>query len=200
MEIAMYTFEQERMSDSADITSLLNTVFGPDRKNKASYALRQSVAPIAPLCMVARSDAAIVATIRFWPVLVRDLITGSAEQALLLGPLAVDPLLQGHGVGSLLIEQTLEKAAGLGHERILLVGEQCYYGRFGFVPVLPSFITLPGGRDARRLLVKQSARLSSLPAVGKLERFGDAPVRVSQKASLTMPGKATLPDRAAFAT
>lgn len=168
MEKAMFTFDQERISDAADITSILNTVFGADRKKKASYALRQSVKPVDSLCRVARHEHGIAATVRFWPVTVSDLLTGKETTSLLLGPLAVRPEFQGCGIGSQLVDHALELAAGQGHERILLVGEQNYYGRFGFVPVLPSFITLPGGQDARRLLVKQSARLSSLPAVGTL--------------------------------
>lgn len=164
----MFTFDQERMSDAADISSILNTVFGTDRKKKASYALRQSVKPIDSLCRVARHEHSIAATIRFWPVTVSDLLTAKETNAILLGPLAVRPEFQGCGIGSQLVDHALELAAGQGHERILLVGDRDYYARFGFVPVLPSFITLPGGRDARRLLVKQSARLPSLPAVGTL--------------------------------
>lgn len=164
----MFTFDQERISDAADITSILNTVFGADRKKKASYALRQSVQPIEALCRVARHEQGIAATIRFWPVTVSDLLTAKETPSILLGPLAVRPEFQGCGIGSRLMDHALELTAGQGHERILLVGDRDYYGRFGFVPVLPSFITLPGGQDARRLLVKQSARLSSLPAVGTL--------------------------------
>ncbi len=170
----MYTFDQERLSDNADINSLLDTVFGPDRENKASYALRDAVAPVHELCVVVRRQTGIAATIRYWRVSVSDLITNTSETALLLGPIAVAPDVQGEGVGSALIEHTLDRARQMGHERILLVGESCYYARFGFLPVLPSFITLPGGRDARRLLVRQSARLPSLPAVGKLEPWAEA--------------------------
>lgn len=156
------------MSDEADITSLLDTVFGPDRQEKASYALRQSVSAVMGLCLVARNDGNLVGSIRFWPVLIEDLITNSYEASLLLGPLAVAPNMQRSGLGSALMERALAQVAHNGYDRVLLVGESCYYGRFGFTPVLPSFITLPGGRDARRLLVRQSARLPSLPAVGRL--------------------------------
>ena len=164
----MFTFDVERMSDGADIETLLNKVFGPDRFTKASYALRENIDPIRALCMLARDGHGVAASVRFWPVIVRDLIGSADAEAILLGPLAVDPKIQGGGVGSSLVRLAIEKAETLGHERILLVGEASYYRRFGFVPVLPSFITLPGGRDARRLLVRQSARLASLPAVGRL--------------------------------
>ncbi len=165
----MFTFDHERVSDGPAITNLLNIVFGPGRLGKASYALRQNGGPVEPLCQVVRCDDQLAASIRYWSTVIRDLLTGAQHNALLLGPLAVDPTFQGLGIGSKLVGQTLSTAATLGHQRIILVGDACYYGRFGFVSALPSYITLPGGRDARRLLVKQSALLPSLPAVGRVE-------------------------------
>ncbi len=165
----MFTFDQERVSDAPAISTLLDIVFGLARQNKASYALRRNVMPIAPLCQVVRGSGKLVASVRFWPVHISDMTTGEHHQAILLGPLAVDPHYQGSGIGSSLMEQSLSTAESLGYQRILLVGDTCFYHRFGFIPTLPSYITLPGGRDARRLLVKQSAILPSLPAVGRVE-------------------------------
>jgi len=165
----MFTFDMERVTDAPEITKLLNIVFGADRREKASYALRQDAEPITALCQVVRHEGKVAASIRYWPIYISDLITGERCPALLLGPLAVDPAVQGAGAGSSLMIRTLSAAATLGHRRIVLVGDACFYGRFGFVSTLPSYITLPGGRDARRLLVKQSALLPSLPAVGRVE-------------------------------
>lgn len=176
----MFTFDFERVCDAPNISNLLNIVFGESRFEKASYALRQNCAPMAPLCQVVRSNGKLVASIRYWRVCINDLITGGLQQALLLGPLAVDPSFQGNGAGSALITRTLSTAAAMGHQRIILVGDACFYGRFGFVPTLPSYITLPGGRDARRLLVKQSAMLPSLPAVGRVRPQLDATCPVVQ--------------------
>ena len=39
----------------------------------------------------------------------------------------------------------------------MLVGDEPYYGRFGFHPVPPGQITLPGPVDARRLLAAELA-------------------------------------------
>ena len=54
----------------------------------------------------------------------------SGAPALLLGPVAVHPTHQGEGLGALLIEEGVSRAAGW--ERVLLVGDAPYYGRFGF--------------------------------------------------------------------
>lgn len=164
----MINFDQERPFDGVQIEALLDAAFGPDRFNKSSYSLRETVAPIASLSHVARAEGRIVGTVRFWPVLIKDLLRGSLDGALLLGPLAVAPSMQKYGIGSKLMNRALGAASEAGHRRILLVGDIEYYSRFGFKSVLPNYITLPGGKDARRLLVRQSAALASLPGVGKV--------------------------------
>ena len=60
----------------------------------------------------------------------RELDAG--EDVLLLGPVAVHPTRQGEGLGGLLINESLAEARRLGWERVLLVGDAPYYGRFGF--------------------------------------------------------------------
>jgi len=164
----MINFDQERPFDGVQIEALLDAAFGPDRFNKSSYSLRETVAPIASLSHVARAEGRIVGTVRFWPVLIKDLLRGSLDGALLLGPLAVAPSMQKYGIRSELMNRALGAASEAGHRRILLVGDIEYYSRFGFKSVLPNYITLPGGKDARRLLVRQSAALASLPGVGKV--------------------------------
>lgn len=58
---------------------------------------------------------------------------GSAR-CVLLAPLGVVPEMQGHGVGSALVEEGLHRAAALGFELALVLGHPDYYPRFGFVP------------------------------------------------------------------
>ena len=69
-------------------------------------------------------DGILAGAIRYWPVLV------GAHPTLLLGPVAVHPTRQGEGLGALLIEESL--AAATGWDRVILVGDAPYYGRFGF--------------------------------------------------------------------
>ena len=166
----MFEICRERPSDALYIECLLDLNFGYDRFEKASYSVRENVPPLGHLSFVACSQEQLVGTIRFWPIVVRDLINGAQIDAVLLGPLAVDDKWQGSGVGAKLVTHGLRHCLAAGHQRILLVGDIAYYGQFGFQAVLPSCITLPGGYDARRLLVKQPATLPSLPAVGRVER------------------------------
>jgi len=46
----------------------------------------------------------------------------------------------------------LARARSEGFSLVLLVGDMPYYGRFGFQPVPPGQITLPGPVDSARLL------------------------------------------------
>jgi len=110
-----------------EVEALFDLTFAPGREALSSYRLRDGVDPVPELCLVARDDEGILGgAIRYWPVLI-----GTGE-ALLLGPVAVHPTRQGEGLGGFLIRESLEKAWALEAERVLLVGDAPYYGRFGF--------------------------------------------------------------------
>jgi len=142
----------EQPRHAAAIEALLDTAFGPDRQSKTAYRLRDGVAPIQELCLVATEvDAAgrehLKGTIRYWPVTI-----GGTTPALLLGPIAVAPALQGTGLGSKLIRQTLNLAAAAGHRIVLLVGDAPYYERFGFSRAMTQALQFPGPVDLDRFL------------------------------------------------
>lgn len=49
-----------------------------------------------------------------------------------LGPISVHPNKQGLGIGSLLMNKSLEKLKNLGAKGCVLLGDPNYYSRFGF--------------------------------------------------------------------
>jgi predicted N-acetyltransferase YhbS len=123
----MYQLTQETAEDRWDVEALYDTCFAPGREALSSYRLRDGVPPVARLCLVARDpDGILAGAIRFWPVRV-----GRAE-ALLLGPVAVHPTRQGEGLGGLLMREGLERATEDRWPRVMLVGDEPYYRRFGF--------------------------------------------------------------------
>lgn len=123
----MYTLSTETAEDWWEVEALYDLCFAPGRTALSSYRLRDGVAPVAPLCLVLRDDAGILAAaIRYWPVRV------GGQPVLLLGPVAVHPTRQGEGLGGFLIHESLAEAKRLGWQRILLVGDAPYYRRFGF--------------------------------------------------------------------
>ncbi len=123
----MYDIFAETADDHWEVEALYDTCFAPGRTALSSYRLRENVPPVAGLSLVARDELAILAgAIRYWPVEV------GGHTALLLGPVAVHPTRQGEGLGALLIEESLDRAGPQGWDRVMLVGDAPYYGRYGF--------------------------------------------------------------------
>ena len=123
----MYQLMQERPDDRWEVEALYDLCFAPGRTALSSYRLRDGVPPVARLCRIARDpDGILAGAIRFWPVRV------GRSEALLLGPVAVHPTRQGEGLGGLLMRDGLSLAEEERWRRVLLVGDEPYYGRFGF--------------------------------------------------------------------
>ncbi|MEM1361984.1 MAG: N-acetyltransferase [Pseudomonadota bacterium] len=117
----------ECSDDELEVEALFDLCFGPGRTALSSYRLREGNLPVPGLSMVARDgDGILAGAVRYWPIMI-----GTAP-SLLLGPIAVHPTRQGEGLGASLILQTATKASEYGWLRILLVGDEPYYGRFGF--------------------------------------------------------------------
>ncbi len=134
---------QESVQDWWEVEALFDLAFAPGREALSSYRLRDGVDPVAELCLIARDDDQILAAaIRFWPVLVGE------AKTLLLGPVAVHPTRQGEGLGGWMIEEALARATGW--DRVLLVGDAPYYGRFGFEPLKD--VTMPPPTNPERVL------------------------------------------------
>lgn len=149
---AQFTIKPESAALGARVELLLDRVFGAERREKASYLYREGVAPLAPLSWVALDrNKKLVGSIRYWPVQVGD----AAHPALLLGPLAITPQLAGKGIGRALTFKTLEIAAEMGHDLVLLVGDYDYYKRFGFVPATPYGFVMPTEKRPERLQVTE---------------------------------------------
>jgi len=125
----------ETEADWWEVEALLDLCFAPGREALSSYRLREGIPPVQGLSTVARDEGNILAgAIRFWPVRIGDQIGGQTGTgtALLLGPIAVHPTHQGEGLGAYLMRSSLATARERGWERVMLVGDAPYYGRFGF--------------------------------------------------------------------
>jgi predicted N-acetyltransferase YhbS len=151
----------EEESDAQALAELSAQAFGPGRFARTAYRVREGVPPVVPLCLTGWLDGRLVGGIRFTAVRI-----GKAGNALLLGPLVVDPVHAGKGYGRALVEQGLARARAQGFALVLLVGDMPYYGRFGFVPVRPGQVTLPGPVDPARLLALELEPGAVANAVG----------------------------------
>ena len=144
----MVTIRHELVSDIAPREALLNRAFGKARKRKTSERLRQGRVPSEGLAFAAvDAGGRLVGTVRLW-----DVIAGSAQSALLLGPIAVDCKHRGRGIGTALMERALNEARVKGHGAVILVGDAPYYARFGFAHGPVADLHLPGPVERHRFL------------------------------------------------
>jgi predicted N-acetyltransferase YhbS len=149
-----YQIKPEPAVLAGAVERLYDEVFGPARFHKASYLFREGVDPVRELSWIALEGdrpgkERLVGAIRYWPILVGE----SGHPALLLGPLAIAQDRAGKGIGRALMFKTLDLAAQLGHDLVLLVGDVDYYKRFGFVPATPHGFVMPGEQRPDRLQV-----------------------------------------------
>jgi len=158
---------REETCHARAVEDLLNSAFGPGRFTKTAYRLREGVDAIPELSFTGFLGGELIATIRFWPVLI-----GHDAEALMLGPLAVDPAKRGNGWGLDMIETGLAEAKNLGHRLVVLVGDETYYARQGFKQVPPGQITMPGPCDPQRLLYCELVERVFGAVEGQISRRG----------------------------
>jgi predicted N-acetyltransferase YhbS len=143
----MVTIRNEASRDTAAREELLDRVWGEARFQKTAERLREGRSPAAGLSLVAEHDEKLLGTVRLWHV-----CAGPNRPALLLGPLAVEQVWRGRGIGSALMRRALAAARRRGHRVILLVGDAPFYGRFGFSADKTDALWLPGRCERHRLL------------------------------------------------
>ena len=143
----MMTIRDERPTDISAREALLDACFGEERFAKTCERLREGRRPADGLSLVLEMDGRVVGTVRLWHV-----GAGPGRPALLLGPIAVEPALQGLGLGAKLMRAALNRASALGHRAVLLVGDAPYYERFGFSAKATGGLWLPGLYERERFL------------------------------------------------
>jgi predicted N-acetyltransferase YhbS len=141
------TILPETADDALAIERLNERTFGPGRLAKSAYRLRERVGHELVLSFTARIGTLLVGSVRLTPVRV------GTTQALLLGPLTVEPPFRERGIGQALIERALQEAKARGHRLVLLVGDEPYYGKCGFKVIPKGRMQMPGPVDPARLLV-----------------------------------------------
>lgn len=147
MSSSNFAIRPETDGDACILAELSAQAFGPGRFARSAYRVREGVPPVQALSLCAVIDERLLGGIRFTAIRI-----GDAEGGLLLGPLVVDPAVAGKGFGKALVAEGLMRAKAEGFSLVLLVGDMPYYARFGFEPVPPGQIVLPGPVDPARLL------------------------------------------------
>ncbi|MDP3853058.1 GNAT family N-acetyltransferase [Phenylobacterium sp.] len=147
-----FTFEQSQHAEA--IEALLDHAFGPGRFTKVSERVRE-IAEFRPdLSVCAWDGERLVGSVRMWKVHV------GAATVLFLGPLAVEADARKHGTGGLLVQRAVQAAEAAGFPVVLLVGDEPYFGRFGFTAAPARQVRMPGPVDQRRVLARGAELLA----------------------------------------
>lgn len=97
------------------------------------HKLRTADCFIPELDMVVADEGRVIGHIAYTRAALKR--PGKDDMAVItFGPVSVQPDRQGQGVGSLLIRHTLDLAATLGHQAVIILGDPAFYARFGFMP------------------------------------------------------------------
>ncbi|WP_298128315.1 N-acetyltransferase [Brevundimonas sp.] len=134
--------EAERHDDAPAVQALVLAAFGPGRFAKTAERVREASSIAAGF--VVRRGTAILGSVRLWTIRIGD------EDALFLGPIAVDAAARNAGLGQAMVEACVTWSRTAGASGILLVGDAPWFGRSGFVPV--AGVSLPGPVDVGRLM------------------------------------------------
>lgn len=118
----------EHPTDRPGIETLLREAFG--RPDEAVGLERLRTDGEIALSLVAEHESEIVGHVAFSKVDTR--LDGRSVKALVLAHLAVSPLRQGKGVGSVLVAAGLEAARTAGFEAVFVASQPAYHRRFGF--------------------------------------------------------------------
>jgi predicted N-acetyltransferase YhbS len=162
----MYVLMPEHDDDWWEVEALYDLCFAPGREALSSYRLRDDVPPVEGMSMVARDiDGILAGAIRFWPIRIGD------TPSLLLGPVAVHPTRQSEGLGGQLMNASLEIAEDTGWERVMLVGDEPYYKRFGFT--LLEGAIMPPPTNPARVLGRALKKGAWDGVTGNVRRFTD---------------------------
>jgi predicted N-acetyltransferase YhbS len=137
-------------ADLPAISLLHAKVFGPGRFTRTAYRIREGTPSVSRYCRAILLGDQLVGAVRLTPITI-----GETSGAVLLGPVAVDTTFASQGFGRRLITEAMAAAKDDGIKLVLLVGDEPYYGRFGFRVVPPGQISLPGPVDVRRLLAAE---------------------------------------------
>ena len=109
------------------------------------HKLRNDPSYLPDISLIAEKDGEVIGAIMYSVAEVRN--DERVSQVLIFGPLCVDPVWQGCGVGELLFKESVELARKAGYPGIIIYGEPDYYPRLGFQTCDHFNITTADGKN-----------------------------------------------------
>jgi putative acetyltransferase len=135
-----------RQSDASDhgaIRRIVSDAFGSEAEADLVERIRASPEYEPSMDLVADvDDLGVVGHVMISRAMLRS-PGGSERSIVMLSPLAVDPAVQGRGLGGELVRSATAIADHRGEPLVVLEGSPAYYSRFGFVAASAHGISLP---------------------------------------------------------
>ncbi len=122
----------EQLAGTGDdaIGALLDAAFGPNRHGRTAYRIRLGMAWFTTLSFAAfDADNRLIGTLQSWPVALHG-ADGAQSPLVMVGPVAVLPNAQRHGIGRALMDRLIETVDLVPSDPLVMIGDPKYYGRF----------------------------------------------------------------------
>ena len=138
----MIEIRKETINDYDEVYDVIKSAFATARHSDGNehdlvVSLRKSANFIPELSLVATINNKIVGYILFTKIKI-----GTHEE-LALAPLGVLPQYQKQGIGSMLINYGHKIAKSLGYHYSVVLGDENYYSKFGYIPAIKYEIKAP---------------------------------------------------------
>jgi putative acetyltransferase len=167
----MEKIRPERQEDTTAVRRVLEAAFPTTAEADLVERLRRGAKSV--IALAAEDDGKVVGHIVFSPLALEPL---AGAIGLGLGPVAVLPDREKHGVGRRLVQNGLAASHAWGAGFVTVLGDPEYYGRFGFEPASehgllnefgagPHFMVFPlkkNGLPPRGTLIKYAPEFSGM--------------------------------------
>lgn len=161
---ALPTIRAEAPDDIDAISELHRAAFGGPNEAALVDAIRRTTRFIPDLSLVAELNGQVIGHLLLSQVELAPADGSEAIPALALAPLAVLPMHQGRGVGTLLVRGGMALADARGREALVAVlGAPAFYRRFGFESAATWTIDGPWASAADAFAVRPVANASPVP-------------------------------------
>ena len=131
-----YIFRQERAEDHRAVEELIResfwNVYRPGcSEHYVMHVLRNDPAFVRELDIVMERDGRLIGQNMFMRTII-NADDGRVIPVLTMGPICIAPDLKRQGLGKLLLDHSLERAAEMGFGAVLFEGNIGFYGKSGF--------------------------------------------------------------------
>ncbi|MCA0988880.1 GNAT family N-acetyltransferase [Guptibacillus algicola] len=150
----MIELREEAASEDEEIDDIVRRAFDGEDEVSLIHRIRKSPNYIPELSLIAlHNQSTPVGYIMFSKITIET--DDETLPSLALAPVSVVPELQNEGIGSMMIRDGLMRATALGYRHVVVLGDNRYYSRFGFVPASEKNVTGPFDDAGDAFMVKE---------------------------------------------